>query len=128
MWDLWWTKWHWSKFSLSTSVSPANSHSTDCSTFIITIYHPAWYNGKISGRRTKWTQVSPYPKKLKKKMTYLAKVIDDKRYYKQNARLTYAIPETINNSFTLPGNGSNILCKNYKYLIQTADGLRKSLS
>jgi hypothetical protein len=37
-WDLWWTKWFWDKFSPSTSVSPANSNSTDCSTFII--YHP----------------------------------------------------------------------------------------
>jgi hypothetical protein len=37
--DLWWTKWHWGRFSPSTSVSPANSHSTDCSTFVI-IYHP----------------------------------------------------------------------------------------
>jgi hypothetical protein len=33
MWDLWWTKCHWGRFSLSTSVSPANSHSTDWSTF-----------------------------------------------------------------------------------------------
>jgi hypothetical protein len=32
---LWWTKWHWGRFSPSTSVSPANSHSTDCSTLII---------------------------------------------------------------------------------------------
>jgi hypothetical protein len=39
MWDLWWKKWQWGRFSLSTSVSPANSNSTDCSTFII-IYHP----------------------------------------------------------------------------------------
>jgi hypothetical protein len=31
-------KWHWGRFSPSTSVSPANSHSTDCSTSII--YHP----------------------------------------------------------------------------------------
>jgi hypothetical protein len=38
MWDLWWTKWHWGRFSQSTSVSPANSYSTDCSTLII--YHP----------------------------------------------------------------------------------------
>jgi hypothetical protein len=38
IWDLWWTKWHWGKFSLCTSVSPANSHFTDCSTLII--YHP----------------------------------------------------------------------------------------
>jgi hypothetical protein len=47
MWDLWWTKFHWGRFSPSTPVSPANSHSTDWSTFIIIIiiiiiiiYHP----------------------------------------------------------------------------------------
>jgi hypothetical protein len=34
MWDLWWTKWHWGRFSPSTPVSPANYHSTDCSIFI----------------------------------------------------------------------------------------------
>jgi hypothetical protein len=36
-------KWHWDRFSPSTSVSPGNSHSTDCSTFIIIIiiiHHP----------------------------------------------------------------------------------------
>jgi hypothetical protein len=38
MWDLWWTKWHWGRFSPNTSVSPANSHSTDSSTLVI--YHP----------------------------------------------------------------------------------------
>jgi hypothetical protein len=38
IWDLWWTKWHWGRFSPSTLVSPANSHFTDYSTFII--YHP----------------------------------------------------------------------------------------
>jgi hypothetical protein len=36
MWDLWWAKWHWGRFS---PVSPANSHSIDCFTLII-IYHP----------------------------------------------------------------------------------------
>jgi hypothetical protein len=35
MWDLWWIKWRWYRFAPSTSVSPTNSHSTDCSTFII---------------------------------------------------------------------------------------------
>jgi hypothetical protein len=35
---LWWTKWHLGRFSSSTSVSPANLHSADCSTLII--YHP----------------------------------------------------------------------------------------
>jgi hypothetical protein len=40
MWDLWWTKWHWGRFSQRTSVSPANPHSTDCSIIIIR----GWYN------------------------------------------------------------------------------------
>jgi hypothetical protein len=38
MWDLWWTKWRWGKFSSSTSVSLANLHSTNFSTITIT-YH-----------------------------------------------------------------------------------------
>jgi hypothetical protein len=38
IWALWWTKWYGGRFSRSTSVSPANSHSTDRSTLII--YHP----------------------------------------------------------------------------------------
>jgi hypothetical protein len=37
-WDLWWTEWRWGRFSPTTSISPANSHSTDCSIVII-IYH-----------------------------------------------------------------------------------------
>jgi hypothetical protein len=36
--SLWWTNWLWGRFSPSTSVSPANLHSTDCSTITI-IYH-----------------------------------------------------------------------------------------
>jgi hypothetical protein len=35
MWDLWWTNWHWGRVFPSSLVSPANSHSTDCSTLII---------------------------------------------------------------------------------------------
>jgi hypothetical protein len=31
MWDLWRTKWNWGRFSLNTSVSPADFHSTDYS-------------------------------------------------------------------------------------------------
>jgi hypothetical protein len=38
MWDLWRTKWRWGRFSPSTSVSPANLHSTNFSTITIT-YH-----------------------------------------------------------------------------------------
>jgi hypothetical protein len=37
IWDMWWTKWNWGKFSPITSASPANSHSSDCSTVIIII-------------------------------------------------------------------------------------------
>jgi hypothetical protein len=37
--------------SPSASVSPANSHSTECSTLIIR----GWYSRPISGRYTKWT-------------------------------------------------------------------------
>jgi hypothetical protein len=32
------TKWRWGRFSPSTSVSPANLHSTNCSTIALT-YH-----------------------------------------------------------------------------------------
>jgi hypothetical protein len=34
MWDLWWTRRHWGKFSPDTLVSLAN-YSTDCFTFVI---------------------------------------------------------------------------------------------
>jgi hypothetical protein len=39
MWDLWWTKWRLGRFSPSTSVFPANLHSTNFSIITIT-YHP----------------------------------------------------------------------------------------
>jgi hypothetical protein len=38
MWDLWWTKGRWGRFSPTTSVSPANLYSTNYSTITI-IYH-----------------------------------------------------------------------------------------
>jgi hypothetical protein len=38
MWDLWWTKWWWGRFSGSISVSPVNLHSTNFSTITIA-YH-----------------------------------------------------------------------------------------
>jgi hypothetical protein len=55
MWDLWWTKWHRGRFSPSTSVSTASSHSTDCFTVIIR----RSYDRPNSGRHTKWTQSPP---------------------------------------------------------------------
>jgi hypothetical protein len=64
MWDLWWTKWHWGRFSQCTSISAVNSHSTKCP---IPIYHPGQVTvGPISGRRTKWTRSSPHPTKLER--------------------------------------------------------------
>jgi hypothetical protein len=58
MWDLWWTQWHCGRFFPSTSVSPANFHSTDCFTLII-ISHP--------GPTYQVDSASHHPKKLKKK-------------------------------------------------------------
>jgi hypothetical protein len=57
MWDLWWTKWHWGSFSPSTSVSPANHHSTKFSIVI------KWggYNRPIGGRRAEWAQLDSTP-------------------------------------------------------------------
>jgi hypothetical protein len=50
--------------TISTPVSLAN-YSTDCPTLIN--HNPRWSNRSNSGRRTKWTQVYPAPRKLKKK-------------------------------------------------------------
>jgi hypothetical protein len=58
-WDLWWTKWRWAMFSPSTSVSPANIHSTKFS-IIITITRGR-YNRPFSGRRAEWTQYGLHP-------------------------------------------------------------------
>lgn len=46
-------KWHWSRFHLITSVSPACYHFTACFIFI---YHQGWYNVPTSTWPTKWTQ------------------------------------------------------------------------
>jgi hypothetical protein len=50
MWDLWWTKWRWGRFSLNTLVSPANLYSTN---FSSTTYHPGLVQYASSGRSTK---------------------------------------------------------------------------
>jgi hypothetical protein len=57
-WDLWWTKWRWGRFSQSTSVSPANLHST---IFSIIIFTRGRYNRPFSGRRAEWTQLGLHP-------------------------------------------------------------------
>jgi hypothetical protein len=58
MWGLWWTKWHWGNFSLSTSVSHANHHSTN---FSIMIISRGWHNRPIGGRSAEWTQLDSTP-------------------------------------------------------------------
>jgi hypothetical protein len=63
---LWWTKWRWGRFSPSTSVSPANLHSTNCSTITL-IYHLGLYDrpevAAVPG------DVSPTPQKKTTKET-----------------------------------------------------------
>jgi hypothetical protein len=59
IWDLWWTKWHCGRFSQGTSVSPANIHSTNCSTTPSSIYYLGLVQQANSGRSTKWTQSHP---------------------------------------------------------------------
>jgi hypothetical protein len=66
MWDLWWTKWHWGRFSPSTSVSPANPHSTDCSTVIIIIIIRGWYNRPTVADVPSGLSLTP-PRETKKK-------------------------------------------------------------
>jgi hypothetical protein len=48
------------RISPSASVSSANSHSTDCSTLIMS--SGAGKNRPLCGRRTKWTQSHPTPR------------------------------------------------------------------
>jgi hypothetical protein len=57
MQDLWWTKWRWGRVSLSTSISPANSRSTNCSTIIN--YHLQLVQQVGSGCSTKCIQSHP---------------------------------------------------------------------
>jgi hypothetical protein len=71
MWDLWWTKWSWGRFSPSTSVSPANLHSTNFSTITIT-YHPGLVQQASSGRSTQ------SPTSLIKKKWYNEYFLDSK--------------------------------------------------
>jgi hypothetical protein len=56
MCDLWWTKWRWSRFSPSTSVSPANYHSTNYSTITIIYHHLGLVKQASSCRNTEWNQ------------------------------------------------------------------------
>jgi hypothetical protein len=65
MWDLWLTKSCWDRFSPTTSVSAANSHSTDCSTFTLT-YHLGMLQQASYWPTYQEDSVFPHPKKLNK--------------------------------------------------------------
>jgi hypothetical protein len=62
MWGLWWTEQHWGGFSPSTSVSPANHHSTNFSIIIIT---RGWQCPSAE-----WTQLDSTPHHTNLKKTY----------------------------------------------------------
>jgi hypothetical protein len=56
-WDLLCAKWHRSRFSSSTSVSPAKSYSVYCPTLIFVIIHSLGPVQAVYSRRSnKWTQ------------------------------------------------------------------------
>jgi hypothetical protein len=67
MWDLWWTKWYWGRFSSSTWFSlpiliPLTAPHSLSSSII-----RGWYNNRSnSGLRTKWTQSHPIPSNYEK--------------------------------------------------------------
>jgi hypothetical protein len=74
MWDLWWTKWHWGRFSPTILVSSANSHSTAC---IIIIYHLG-----LVQQTTEWPQcqvdsVSPHDKNKNNNINKLTNSIEE---------------------------------------------------
>jgi hypothetical protein len=64
MWDLWWTKWRWGRFSPNTSVSPANLHFTNFSTITI-IYHLG-----LEQKASKWPQYQKSHPTNKKETVY----------------------------------------------------------
>jgi hypothetical protein len=63
MWNFWLKKWHWGRFSPSTSVSPANYRSTDYSTLIISHPRLIWTLGQLVAAY-QVDSGSPHPKKL----------------------------------------------------------------
>jgi hypothetical protein len=87
MWSLWWTKQHWDRFSLSTSVSPANCHSTNFSIIIIT---RGWHNRPIGGSSAEWAQLDSTPNYTNlKKQIKTTKEMDlaFKKYIQRNCLL-----------------------------------------
>jgi hypothetical protein len=76
MWYLYWTNWHWDRFPPSTSVYPANHHST--TKFSILIFTRGTYNRAIGGRSAEWSQLDSnldYSKLNKKLNKYFFKLV-----------------------------------------------------
>jgi hypothetical protein len=91
MWDLWWIKWHWGRFYPSTLVSPANSHSTDCSTLIyrsgLVQYASYWPTYQVGS-------VSTHPQETKKKVLILTQPSSTSLLVCQ-CRKTAGIPQSL---------------------------------
>jgi hypothetical protein len=85
MWNLWRTKYQWGRFPPGTSVSPANSHSTDYSTLIIS--YRRCHNRPVRRRRTKWTQ-SLHTSSRQKMLQYNKKCILSLPFPKYKFNLT----------------------------------------
>jgi hypothetical protein len=68
MWGLWCTKRHWGRFSPSTSVSPANHHSSNFSIILIT---RGWHNRTLVAAVPSGANLTPPPTIPIKKMFLL---------------------------------------------------------
>jgi hypothetical protein len=74
IWDLSWAKWHWGRFHPSTSVSSANSHSTDWSTLII--YHPGLVGQLVADVASGFSLTPPQETRFLRKHVNKEKKID----------------------------------------------------
>jgi hypothetical protein len=108
LWDLGWTKWRWGRFSPSTSVSPANLHSTNFSTITI-IYHLGLVQYASSGRSTKWTQSHPTNNNNKKIVWAIARKRSWLRHYATSQKVAGAIPDEVVGLFNWSNPSSRIV-------------------
>jgi hypothetical protein len=117
MWDLWWTKWHWGRFSVSTWIF-------FCQFAFHRLLHSHHHHHLSSGRGTigRVVSFSPHPKKLNKKKdinvrwSWSASRLNCRRSSSAESFLTSSLVE-IRDSFLevesrfRRGQGSVCLCK-----------------
>jgi hypothetical protein len=91
MGDLWWTNWYWGRISPSTSVSRANSHSTDCSAFIIIyISSVADTRGQLVADVPNGLSLTPPQEPEKNYITITARISKvEVKYGKPSVRVTF---------------------------------------